>query len=163
MTRCIVGMCCVHLCQCAPGTPWVPLFQTLKKDNTTHLSAFCFFLTLFEHTLQVQGIGGVRRQIITVHPNLDSKFLLIMMLLLSIKKYATHDRLSWHVLVFLNQGYNSAGLQHKTELIQILKVKQRKLLFAQLHVLPNLFYFISYANTKEDIQKKRLCLFIFSQ
>ncbi len=66
-----------------------------------------------------------------------------------------------HVLVFLNQGYNTAGLQHKTELLWILKVKKRKLLFAQPHVLPNLFYCISYANTKKTFRKKVSLFFYY--
>lgn len=85
MTRCIVGMCCVH--QELPGCH---CFEHSRKTIPYTCLPFASFSLYLNTPTRCKGSGGERRQIITVHPNLDSTFLLIMMLLLFIKKNMPH-------------------------------------------------------------------------
>ncbi len=79
-------MCCVHLCQCVHlELPGCHCFKHRRKTTPYTCLRFASFSLYLNTPTRCQGSGGERRQIITVHPNLDSTFLLIMMLLLSIK------------------------------------------------------------------------------
>ncbi len=157
-------MCCVHLCQCVHlELPGCHCFKHSRKTIPYTCLRFASFSLYLNTPTRCQGSGGERRQIITVHPNLDSTFLLIMMLLLSIKKNMPHMTGSHGTaclaLSHPRLQYCWFTTQNRTSLI--LQVKKRKVLFAQPHVLPNLYYCISYANTKEDIQKNVCFFFLF--